>query len=263
VTRRLASVVVVATLVVVPQPATAQSPTGKLAGMWSDPPVTILGNFCAAWCTDAGIQRLNALLDDPANDKRPLPQLLAEAGTYQRETYLRPRLTAAALETFPLDPADDPGLLGCEPWGLARQMLSRHQIEIRQLGKDRIELHYGEWDARRVVFMDGRRPAGQTPTRFGHSVGHWDGDTLVVETSGVAADRTSWLAKHSDQLHAVERFTRSADGQTLNLTATFEDPWSLRQPVVVKRLWRWAPTSQIAPYKDCEPPISVKKGVGQ
>ena len=231
--------------------------------MWSDPAVSILGRFCFAWCTDAGIQRLNALLDDPANDKRPLTQLLAEAGNYQRDNYLRPRLTAAALETFPLDPADDPGLLRCEPWGLARQMFAPHQIEIRQRGTDRIELHYGEWDARRVVFMDGRRPANRTPTRLGHSVGRWDGETLVVETSGVAANQTMWRSNHSDQLHVLERFTRSADGQTLNLTATLDDPWSLREPVVVKRIWRWAPTSQIAPYEDCEPPISVKKGVGQ
>src|SRR5262245_26106286 len=40
----------------------------KLSGMWSDPPVTIIGQFCAGWCTDAGIDQLNAQLDDPAND---------------------------------------------------------------------------------------------------------------------------------------------------------------------------------------------------
>jgi hypothetical protein len=263
VTGRLTSVVVVATLLLAPQPAAAQARAGSLMGMWSDPAVSILGRFCFAWCTDAGIERLNALMDDPANDKRPLAQLLAEAGTYQRENYFRPKLTEAALKNYPLDPADDPGLLRCEPWGLARQMFAPHQIEIRQRGTDRIELHYGEWDAHRMVFMDGRRPANRTPTRFGHSVGRWDGDTLVVETSGVAPNLTMWSFKHSDRLRVVERFTRSADGQTLNLVATLEDPGSLREPVVIKRHWRWAPTSEIAPYKDCEPPISIKKGVDQ
>jgi hypothetical protein len=246
-----------------PVDSAAQSPPpSKLEGMWSDPPVTIMTRFCATWCTDAGIERLNALLDNPANDSRPVAQILAEAQAYQRDTYVKSRMTPAALKGFPIDPADDPGLLKCEPWGLARQMFVQHQLEIRRLDASRMELHYGEWDARRVVYMDGRkRPAGQAPTRLGHSVGRWEGDSLVVETTGVAANQTSWRARHSDQLRTVERFTRSTDGTMLLLTATFEDPWSLREPLVIKRNWRWAPTSIIAAYEDCKPPIAVKKGV--
>jgi hypothetical protein len=239
-------------------------PASTLEGMWSDAPTTIIARFCATWCTDAGVERLNALLDDPANDNRPLAQLTADASAYQLETSIRRRMTPAALASYPLDPADDPGLLECEPWGLARQMLAPHQIEIRRRGSDRIELHYGEWDARRTVYMDGRRrPAGRPPSRLGYSVGHWEGDVLVVETTGVAANQTMWRAKHSEQLRVVERFSRSTDGAMLNLTATLEDAWSLREPVVLKRNWRWAPTSVIAPYEDCKPPISVKRGVAQ
>jgi hypothetical protein len=153
-------------------------------------------------------------------------------------------------------------LLKCEPWGLARQIFAPHQIEIRRLANDRVALHYGEWDARRTVYMDGRSgPAGQAPTRLGHSVGRWDGDTLVVETSGIAANQTIWRAQHSDQLRVVERFTRSDDGTMLRLAATISDPWSLREPLVIKRNWRWAPTSTIEPYDECRPPIAVKRGV--
>jgi hypothetical protein len=244
---------------------TAQSPArSKLEGMWSDPPVTIMARFCATLCTDAGIDWLNALLDDPANDGRPVEQLIAEASAYQRDTYIKSRMNPAAAASFPLDPADDPGLLKCEPWGLARQIFAPHQIEIRRLGADRMELHYGEWDARRTVFMDGRRrPSGQASTRLGHSAGRWEGDTLVVETTGVTANQTFWRARHSDQLRVVERFTRSGDGTMLHLTATLEDPWSLREPLVLKRNWRWAPTSIIAPYDECKPPIAVKRGVAQ
>jgi hypothetical protein len=246
-----------------PVAGTAQSASrSKVEGMWSDPPVTIAARFCASWCTDPGIERLNALLDNPANDTRPVAQLSAEAGAYQLDTYIKSRMTPAVLASFPIDPADDPGLLKCEPWGLARQMFAPHQIEIKRLGEDRVELHYGEWAARRIVYMDGRkRPAGQAPTRLGHSVGRWDGDTLVVETTGVTANLTMWRARHSDQLHVVERFTRSDDGAMLHLTATVADPWSLREPLVLKRNWRWAPTSSIAPYDECKPPIAVKRGV--
>ena len=243
--------------------AAAQSPSkAKVEGMWSDPPVTIIALFCASWCTDAGIERLNSLLDNPANDSRPLAQLRAEAAAYQLDTYVKSRMTPAVLASFPIDPADDPGLLKCEPWGLARQIFAPHQIEIKRLANDRVQLHYGEWDAHRIVYLDGRaRPAGQAPTRLGHSVGRWDGDTLVVETTGIAENQMIWRARHSDQLRVSERFTRSDDGMMLHLTATLTDPWSLHEPLVIKRNWRWAPTSTIEAYDQCKPPIAVKRGV--
>ena len=196
-----------------PAPAGAQSSPSKLEGMWSNPPATAVGSLCAFFCPDAGIDRLTHCSTTRPTDRRPFAQLQAEASNHQRDNYIRPRLTAAALKTYPLDPADDPGLLRCEPWGLARQMVAPHQLEIRQRGNDRIELRYGEWDARRTVYMDGRtRPANQAPSRLGHSVGRWEGETLVVETSGVAANQTSWRSEHSDQLRVVEHFTRRPRG---------------------------------------------------
>jgi hypothetical protein len=244
-------------------PAAAPTPM-KLAGMWSDPPSTSVGVLCFISCTDAGIERLNALLDDPANDTRPYPELRAEAEKHAKDNYFRPRLTAAALKTYPLDPADDPGFLHCEPWGLAKQMFAPHQLEIRQLGADQIELRYGEWEAVRTVYLDGRTaPTPLASSRLGHSVGRWEGETLVVETSGVAANITWWSAQHSDQLRVVERFTRSNEDNTLLLTATIEDAWSLREPLILKKIWRWAPDQKITPYDACEPATEFKKGTMQ
>jgi hypothetical protein len=246
----------------IPSSTEAQSSHSNLDGMWSDPPPTIAGTFCAAWCTDAGMDHLNALLDNPANDARPFDQLQAEADKYQREKYLRPRLTAGGLKTYPLDPADDPGFLRCEPWGLARQLFARHQLEIRQRGNDRIELRYGEWDARRTVHVNGpARPANPAPSAMGYSVGRWDGETLVIETSAIGANITSWQSEHSDKLRVVERYTRSKDQDTLLLTATIEDPATLQEPVVIKKIWRWAPGHQITPYVNCERPTEFKRGV--
>ena len=244
-----------------PAPVEAQSSRPNLEGMWSDPPATAVGSFCGFFCTDTGIDHLNALLDDPANDARPFEQLEAEARTLERE-HIRSRLTAAALKTYPLDPADDPGFLRCEPWGLARQMFAPHQLEIRQRGSDRMELRYGEWDARRTIDMNGRKPPVKSPPSvMGHSMGRWDGDALVVETFGTAANIAPWRTRHSDQLRVVERYTRSLDGKTLLLSATMEDPATLREAVVVKKIWRWAPEQKIAPYTDCERPTEFKKGV--
>ena len=50
----------------IPSLTEAQSPRPNLEGMWSDPPATPVDSFCSWACTDAGIDRLNALLDDPA-----------------------------------------------------------------------------------------------------------------------------------------------------------------------------------------------------
>jgi len=230
--------------------------------MWSDPPQTAVGTFCFAWCTDAGIEYLNTLLDNPVNDARPFDQLMSEADRYQRQNYIRARLTDAAAKAYPQDPADDPAFLQCKPYGLGHQMLSRHQLEIRQQGNDRIELRYGEWDARRTAYLDGRkRPTGEPPSLLGHSVARWDGEALVIETSGIQPGLmfSSDGAKHSDQLKTIERYTRSADGKTLLLTATFQDPLSLREPVVVKKIWSWAPGSEIAPYTDCLRPTEFSK----
>ena len=247
--------------------AEAQSSRSNLEGMWSDPPATAVGTFCFFSCTDAGIERLNALLDDPANDARPFGDLQKEARSYERE-YLRSLLTADALKTYPLDPADNPSFLRCEPPGLAQQMFMPHQLEIRKRGNDQIELRYGEWEARRTIYLDSRKPpANQAKSLLGHSVGRWDGETLVVETSGIAANIAGWpelfnfSAKHSDQLRIVERYSRSLDKNTLLLTATIEDPWGLREPVALKKIWRWAPESRIAPYKDCQRPTEFKRGV--
>ena len=188
-------------------------------------------------------------------------QLSADAAAYQQERYIRPRLSPAALRTFPLDLAKDPGLLRCEPWGLARQVFARHQLQITRQGSDRLVLRYGEWDATRIVYLDGRtRPANQPPTRMGHSVGRYEGDTLVIETTGVSPNWTPYLAEHSDRLRIIERYTRAQDGVRLLLSATIEDPWSLREPVILKKVWRWAPGAEIAPYTDCERPVGLVKG---
>jgi hypothetical protein len=250
-------------------PAAAQSASSKLEGMWSDPLSTVVGTLCFFSCMDLGIERLNKLLDDPANDSLPTMQLLTQAKTAERE-FIKARLTPEAIKHYPLDPLKDPGYLQCEPWGLARQMFAPHQFEVRQTGKDRIELRYGEWAARRTIYMDRQTiPANIKPSRLGYSVGHWEGDTLVVETAGIQANivnlstgigADNGLTMHSDQFRTMERFTRSPDGKVLLLTATLEDPLTFREPIVLKKMWAWAPDQKIGPYDSCEKPSESGKG---
>ncbi|MEO8467560.1 MAG: hypothetical protein ABI640_19725 [Gammaproteobacteria bacterium] len=239
-----------------PTPAATPPQTRPdLAGMWSDPPRTALDSFCFMACTETGLKHLAALLDDPANDARPYEGLMGESVGYQAAEYLRPRMTDAGLATSPLDPLADRGYLYCEPWGFARQAFAPHQLEIKQ-DADSVDLHYGEWDAHRTVYLDGRSvPADQVHTPLGYSVGHYEGDTLVVETTHVTeGDGTlmAWDGRHSDQLTAVERYRRP-NPERLELTATLTDPWALREPVEFKKVWRFAPDQEIGPYDSCEP----------
>jgi hypothetical protein len=247
--------------------AGAQQP--DLSGMWSDPPSTVLDTFCLFWCSDVGLGRLEALLDDPANDTRPTVELLGEAAGYQLEQYVRPRLTPAALESMNLDPADDPSFLECVPWPFAREIFAPHQLKLAQL-RDRVEMQYGEWNTRRTVYLDGRA-APAAPGPMGHSIGRYEGGALVVETSGVPAGLAPWGAgfpiplfpfdgKHSDQLRVRETYTRSADGERLLMTATLEDPWALREPLELKKVWAWAPDQAISPYENCEKPDEFTRG---
>ncbi len=255
-------------------PATAQPRAPDLSGMWSDPPATLEDTFCTFFCTQAGLDKLEALLADEANDDRSIPDLFTEAAAFQLETYVKPRLTPAAVATLGLDPADDPGFLNCEPWAFAREIFAPHQLQIEQLA-DRVEMLYGEWTIRRTVYLDGREPpAGHAATPMGYSVGRYENGALVVETTRIAANLAPWGGgfpraalpfdgRHSDQLRAMERYTRSADGERLLLSVTLEDPWALREPVTLQKVWAWAPEQEIAPYDSCEPPTEFSRGVSQ
>jgi hypothetical protein len=253
-------------------PARTQQSPPDLAGMWSDPPATIEDTFCLFFCTDAGLERLEQLLDDEANDARPIMDLYIEVGRFQLDQYLKPRLTPAATATLGLDPADDPGFLECEPWAFAREIFAPHQLRIDQHA-DRVELLYGEWTIRRTIYLDGRQPPGATPSSaMGHSIGRYEEGALVIETSGISANLAPWGVgflpfpfdgRHSDQLRAVERYTRAADGERLLMSVTLEDPWALREPVVLKKVWQWAPKQEIAPYENCERPTEFSRGVAQ
>jgi hypothetical protein len=258
-------------LICLAAPALAQN-APNLAGMYSDPQ-GLEDFFCFFWCSDQGLAHLNALLDDPANDERPVMELYTEAAIYQRDEYLRPRLSPAGAATLGVDPADDPSFLYCEPQSFAREIFVPHQLQIEQFG-DRVEMLYGEWTIRRTVYMDGRTaPADLALSPMGYSVGRYEGDTLVIETTGLAANLAPWGAgffsippfdgRHSDELTAVERYTRSDNGQRLVLYVTLADPWALMEPVTLKKIWHFAPDQEIAPYVDCERPTEFSRGVSQ
>jgi Carboxypeptidase regulatory-like domain len=90
----------------------------------------------------------------------------------------------------------------------------------------------------RQVFLDGRgHPKDPNPNWMGHSVGHWEGETLVVDTVGF--NDLSWLDNighpHTEMLHITERLRR-ADLGHLEIEFTIEDPGAYSKPWVIKRV---------------------------
>jgi hypothetical protein len=88
------------------------------------------------------------------------------------------------------------------------------------------------------IYLDGRsHPADPNPAWYGHSIGHWDGDTLVVDRVGF--DNRVYLDQeshpHSDKLHIVERYHRPDLGH-LEIEITVDDPGVLAKPWTQKRV---------------------------
>lgn len=93
-------------------------------------------------------------------------------------------------------------------------------------------LQEGNMHSYRQVFMDGRKhPEDPTPTWLGHSIGWWEGDTLVVDSVGF--NDKFWFDRrglpHTEQLHVIERWTRVTFTQ-LDNEVTIADPGAYSRP---------------------------------
>jgi hypothetical protein len=102
----------------------------------------------------------------------------------------------------------------------------------------------------RQIFTDGRKlPKDPNPTWMGYSVGHWDGDTLVVESSGFVDNE--WLDNGghpgSEAMHLTERFRRPDFGH-IDLEITIDDSKAYTKPWTVKLRFTAAPDSELIEY---------------
>jgi hypothetical protein len=122
----------------------------------------------------------------------------------------------------------------CKPAGGPRQFMSPYGLEIVHIPELQRVFVFNVSNANsfRVIYLDGRgHPPAQTPDYFGHSIGRWDGDTLVVDTVGFSEQ--FWMNRdglpHTSQLHLVERLTR-VDFDNLNYEVTVDDPGAYTAP---------------------------------
>ena len=111
-------------------------------------------------------------------------------------------------------------------------------------------LFEGNIHSYRQIFMDGRKhPADPNPTWYGDSVGHWEGDTLVVDTVGF--NDKFWFDfvghPHTEKLHTIERYTRTDLG-TLKEDITIDDPGAYTRPFTHHASHRLVPGDELMEY---------------
>jgi len=140
----------------------------------------------------------------------------------------------------------------CLPPGGPRAFGTPYPAQFIQQKNRIVVIFEGGGHVWREIHMDGRKhPEGDAlnPTYFGNAIGHWDKDTLVVDTVGY--NERSWIdyggRMHTDQLHTIEHFTRP-NLDTLHYEATIDDPGAYSKPWTVAWDIPWAAGQELQEY---------------
>jgi hypothetical protein len=171
----------------------------------------------------------------------------SDIGALWNDSYPLTDAARAAQERW--NPATDNPLARCVPPGMPTTMSGPYPSEFVEQGFD-ILLRIEEFDNVRTIHLDDDASAGgQLASSLGYSTGHWEGSTLVVNTTNIS---WPWFDRRgvpqSEAVEIVERFTLSEDQSRLDYRATITDPATFAEPVVLDT-WRvWAPGEVIAPY---------------
>jgi hypothetical protein len=140
---------------------------------------------------------------------------------------------------------DHPGVR-CLPSGIPEKNNIPDGLKVVQT-PDLLVFLYESRTIYRQVFMDGRPlPKNAQPMWMGYSIGHWEGDTLVIETIG--QNGKTWLDMRglpgTESLKVTERYTRPNIGR-INIDVTIDDPMAYTKPWSVKLSWRLVPDTDL------------------
>jgi hypothetical protein len=139
---------------------------------------------------------------------------------------------AAMQKEYMANPPHDSPMANCVPPGMPGVMSQPYPIEILYT-PGMVTVIAEAFMQVRHIYTDGRaHPDDPDLTYNGHSIGHWEGDTLVVDTVGFTKDTPLGMnmgVKHSEKMHIVERF-HLADPKTLEIATTISDPEALSKP---------------------------------
>jgi len=143
---------------------------------------------------------------------------------------------------------NDPNL-ACLPHGVPRIMFIPLPMEIFQV-PGKVLMYQEAGNQLRQIHLDRQHPKEfDTPTYNGDSIGKWEGDTLVVDTTGF--NDITWLdhvgLPHTEALHVIERINR-VDHDTLKDDFTIEDPKAYTKPWIAQQIYKLKPGWEIAEY---------------
>jgi len=138
----------------------------------------------------------------------------------------------------------------CLPPGIPRLMATPFPFQIFQQSDRVLFVFEGGAHVWRAIFTDGRaHPKDPNPSFLGDSVGHWEGDTLVVDAIGF--NEATWLDQaghpHTEALHIAERFTRTNEA-TLHYEVTIDDPQAYTKPWTTSYTIPWASGAELLEY---------------
>ena len=155
----------------------------------------------------------------------------------------------------------------CKASGGSRQFLTPYGVEFVEIPE--IQKLYifdiGGPHTYRVVHMDGRsHPADVQHSNYGHSIGWWEGDTLVIDTVGFNED--FWFGRrglpHTEQLHLIERFTRYNSGR-IDYKITVDDPGAYTAAFTGGFNLRWQEDQELFEYICQQANYAAELMVGQ
>jgi hypothetical protein len=127
----------------------------------------------------------------------------------------------------------------CKPWGVPAYMLDGGPYYFVQTPQKVTIIHQGDTDVRHI-YLNVPHSANLKPSWYGESVGHYEGDTLVVDTIGL--NNKSFVdhfrTPHTEKLHVIERWRTIDDGKQLEVLITIEDQDTFNLPWQVTLRWR-------------------------
>jgi hypothetical protein len=136
----------------------------------------------------------------------------------------------------------------CMPSGIPRIIAAPYSIEVVQT-PPRTVILFEVQHLFRVIHMNQSHPRNPEPSFMGHSIGHWEGDTLVADTVALTdktqIDEAGTL--HSDALHVVEKI-RKVDANTLEDVFTIDDPKAFTRPWTARRIFSRQPKLRFIEY---------------
>ena len=189
---------------------------------------TETGNYNGFWLPSRDVDNRTSLIIDPADGRIPPETPAAQARR------------AALAEQRRLHPADGPESRGlserCLTFGVPRFQAAYSSVYQIVQSTTHVVFRMETIHDARIIPIDGRPHVSDAIRQWtGDSRGHWDGDTLVVETKGFSP-KTPFMGVSSD-LHLVERFTRIS-ANTLQYDATMTDPATWTRPWTARILFK-------------------------